>query len=57
MAAKPAAVRNMEEIECEEARKALEATGGNKSKAAELLGISRPTLRRRLAFKPPKGKR
>jgi two-component system response regulator HydG len=57
VAARQTAVRSMAEIEREEARKALEATGGNKSKAAELLGISRPTLRRRLAEKQPRRKR
>ncbi len=36
----------LDEIEYEHVTRVLEATGGNKSRAAEILGISRPRLRR-----------
>jgi len=57
VASRPGAVRSLAEVEREEVEKALALTGGNKSKAAELLGISRPTLRRLLARKHPGRKR
>ena len=42
----PLAGKTLEEIECEAARLTLQLTQGNQSKAAKLLGISRPTLAR-----------
>jgi DNA-binding protein Fis len=32
--------------------RALEATGGNRTRAAKLLGVDRKTLRRKLEHKP-----
>ncbi len=39
----------LNELEDEQIRKVLSATGGNKTKAAEILGIERKTLYRKLA--------
>lgn len=44
----PAAGLNLQELEDDLLRQALERTGGNKTRAAELLGLSRDTLRYRL---------
>ncbi len=41
-------VQTLEQIETELIQKALERAKGNKSRAAELLGLSRPRLYRRL---------
>jgi PAS domain S-box-containing protein len=46
--ASPAGVRSIEESEKEAVEQALHAAHGNKTKAAEMLGISRLTLRRKL---------
>lgn len=45
-------LRTLEEMEAEYVRTVLTATGGNKSRAAEILGISRPRLRRILDRAP-----
>ena len=42
----PAPLRTLEEVEAEYVETVLSATGGNKSRAAEILDISRPRLRR-----------
>ena len=44
----PATVRPLAELEREAIAAALEATGGNKARAAALLGIDRTTLYRKL---------
>ena len=48
----PGAVRDLDQlvaqVEVEEIRKALTLTGGNKTRAAEMLGISRFTLQRKM---------
>jgi transcriptional regulator of acetoin/glycerol metabolism len=44
----PGQVREDPMERCDDLRKALEISGGNKAKAARLLGISRQTLYRRL---------
>jgi len=41
-----AAVRPLEEVEREQVARALSVTGGHKTRAAELLGVSRPRLNR-----------
>ncbi|MCK5412733.1 MAG: sigma-54-dependent Fis family transcriptional regulator [Gemmatimonadetes bacterium] len=41
--------RTMREMEIQHARQVLEAAGGNKTRTAEILGISKPTLYRLLA--------
>ena len=41
-------VESLEEIEKKQIRRALEEAGGNKTRAAELLGINRATLFRKL---------
>ena len=46
-AAKPASI-NMQEIEKRELIEALEKAGGNKSKAAKFLGVSRVTVWNRM---------
>jgi DNA-binding NtrC family response regulator len=38
------AVKTLEEVEIESIRRALERTGGNRTKAAQLLGITRRGL-------------
>jgi DNA-binding NtrC family response regulator len=40
------AVRPLDETECEQVTRALAVTGGHKTRAAELLGVSRPRLNR-----------
>ncbi len=45
-------ILTLEEMEREYIKKVVQLCGGNKSKAARLLGISRPTLRRKLSGKP-----
>lgn len=45
----PAVVESLDDVEEEQIRKILVATGGNKTKAAEILGIERKTLYRKLA--------
>ena len=40
------AVRPLEEVEREQVARALSVTGGHKTRAAELLGVSRPRLNR-----------
>ena len=47
MTTKPLSI-NMQEIEKRELIEALEKTGGNKSKAAEFLGVSRVTVWNRM---------
>ncbi|HEX6748209.1 MAG TPA: helix-turn-helix domain-containing protein [Longimicrobium sp.] len=44
--------KSLEEIEREAAAVTLQLTGGNRSAAARLLGISRPTLARILRREP-----
>ncbi|MDX1495585.1 MAG: helix-turn-helix domain-containing protein, partial [Longimicrobiales bacterium] len=44
----PATGRTLEEIEGEAVRHTLEITEGNRSAAARILGISRPTLLRKI---------
>jgi DNA-binding NtrC family response regulator len=44
----PDEVLNLAEMERQHITKVLEATGGNRTKAAELLGIGLRTLRRKL---------
>ncbi len=39
----------MREMEIQHARQVLDAAGGNKTRAAEILGISKPTLYRLLS--------
>ena len=41
-----AAVRPLDEIEREQVTRALAVTGGHKTRAAEMLGVSRPRLNR-----------
>jgi len=41
-------VKTLREVELEEVRKAMQKTGGNKTQAARLLGISFPTLLKKL---------
>jgi PAS domain S-box-containing protein len=41
--------QSLEEVEREQILRALRQTGGNRTKAAEVLGISRATMKRRLA--------
>ena len=41
-------VRTLEAVEAEHVQRVLEASGGNQSRAAELLGIDRKTLRAKL---------
>jgi two-component system response regulator HydG len=40
------------EVERRYVMRALEATGGNRTRAAKLLGVDRKTLRRKLEHKP-----
>ena len=47
-AAAPGPSRTMEEIEREAILRALEETGGNRTRAADLLGIGLRTLQRKL---------
>ena len=47
-AREPDAVRTLEAVEAEHIRKVLAAEGGNQSRAAEVLGIDRKTLRTKL---------
>ena len=47
-AAQPAAGQSLADAERNQIKAALDACRGNKTKAAELLGISRRTLHRRL---------
>jgi DNA-binding NtrC family response regulator len=46
----PAATDTLREIEAQAIMDALKKSGGNKSKAAKMLGISRKTLYKRLAL-------
>ena len=48
-AARPAAVASLEHVERQQVQHALDVSGGNKLQAAELLGITRPRLRRLIA--------
>ncbi len=48
-APEPAGVDSLERVERQHIIEVLRSTGGNKSRAAEILGISRPTLRAKLA--------
>ncbi len=48
----PGALRSLAEVEREHVQRVLEEVGGNKSKAARILGIDRKTLRTKLT--PPK---
>ena len=43
-----ASIASLNEVEKEHVRRTLEATGGHKARAAELLGVSRPRLNRLL---------
>jgi PAS domain S-box-containing protein len=45
----PETAKPLDEVEREQILRALKQTGGNRTKAAELLGISRSTMKRRLA--------
>jgi transcriptional regulator with PAS, ATPase and Fis domain len=49
VAASSSPVESLDEVEEEQIRKVLSATGGNKTKAAEILGIERKTLYRKLS--------
>jgi transcriptional regulator with GAF, ATPase, and Fis domain len=51
----PPRLRTLADIEGEYVRAVLEAMGGNKSRAAEILDISRPRLRRILGRRSPGG--
>jgi DNA-binding protein Fis len=42
--------RTLAEVEAEYIRNVLESVSGNKSRAAEILGIDRKTLREKLKF-------
>ncbi len=42
----PEAFRALDQVEADHLSRVLAATGGNRSRAAEILGISRPRLRR-----------
>ena len=44
----PGSVRTLKEMEREMVVRALEATGGNRTKAAKLLGITYPTLKKKI---------
>jgi DNA-binding NtrC family response regulator len=48
----PVGLYNLREIESHVIQRALEATGGHRSKAAKLLGVSERTLRNKLNTKP-----
>ncbi len=52
MESREAAGETLEEAEREQIRKVLAATGGNKSRAAQILGIERKTLYRKLERMP-----
>ena len=41
-----ASIASLDEVEKEHVRRTLEATGGHKARAAEILGVSRPRLNR-----------
>ena len=41
-------IASLDDVEKEHVRRALEATGGHKARAAEMLGVSRPRLNRLL---------
>ena len=41
-------IASLDEVEKEHVRRTLEATGGHKARAAEILGVSRPRLNRLL---------
>jgi len=44
----PGSVRTLKEMEREMVVRALEATGGNRTKAAKLLGITYPTIKKKI---------
>jgi DNA-binding NtrC family response regulator len=44
----PGEVRTLKEMEKEMVARALEATGGNRTRAAKLLGITYPTLKKKI---------
>jgi two-component system response regulator HydG len=48
-AASPGSFKTLEEMERDEIRRVLAATGGNKTRTAEILGISKPRLYRLIA--------
>jgi two-component system response regulator HydG len=45
---KPGLIGRLKQVERDEIERALSACGGNKSKAAKMLGINRKTLRRKI---------